>query len=197
MIKMLKTIFVLGIVAPLVLQGCAAVYRPVHPEMLSMDDDRWTGPDDCVEIQLMDHVLDGAPAKRYAKMEKRNEVNLIALKVRNEGSADLHLPDDLNLFAMNGDTISFLAVEEALTALVDVLDFDHSNSVVEVETEPGWILNSWIVTNDVRKLQSHIRFVKNISDEYLKECVVHPGQEVIGFVVLPIGKGTPFQFSIR
>jgi hypothetical protein len=195
--NLLNSILMVVVVSSLFLQSCAAVYRPVQPAMLPMQDYQWIGPDTCVEIDLMEHVLDGPRAKRYAKMERRNKVNLIAMKVRNYGNRDIHLPNDLELYTLNGDTISILVVEEALNALVETLTFDHSNSFVGVETDPSWIGDSWYVVNDLRKLQSHIRFAKNISEEYLKDCIVHPGQEITGFVVLPVEKGTPFQFSIR
>jgi hypothetical protein len=179
------------------LQSCASIYKPIDPDSLIMTDHRWIGTDSCVEIKLVPHVLEGSGSGRYARMEKRKGVVLIALRIRNHGNDEMYLPEDLKFYTLPGDTILPLTLEESLPVLVKELDLEHSDDWISMETDPGWISDSFIFFNDIRKVQSHIRFIKNMQAAYLAASMLQPGEEVSGFLVLPVEKGIPFRISVR
>ncbi len=191
--------FAFGFIVCGILPSCIATYRSIQPESMTIDDFRFTSPDSTIEMNMDYNVLTGPHNKIYAKMEKKNQVSLMAVKIQNSGNSELCMPQDLVILAQNGDTIRPLPIETGMGLLVDPIIDEESSGPVDVD--PGGFLRTIFDTgelvNDVKKIQSHIRFMKDMQKHYLDDRQVDSGTIVTGFLVLPVQKGTPLIISVQ
>lgn len=194
LIQILALPFMIFITLP----GCVSVYRSVQPESLIISDFRFTSPDSTIEIEMDYDVLTGTRNKIYAKMEKKNKVSLLAVNIQNSGQNELYVPGDLVILSGSGDTIQPLQLENALELLVEPILDEESSAPVDVEVTGiiGTLLCAGKITNQLKKVQSHIRFINNMRENYLRDQPVTSDANVKGFLVLPVQKGTPITISV-
>jgi len=176
--------------------SCVSVYRPIQPEDLTIDDYLISIDGANVQIGMDYDVLTGPHNKLYAKMEKKNKVSLVLLDIHNSGQKELNITQDLVFQNSNEDHIIPFAIEAGLGYLVDPVTNEDNSGVVEVEVD-SWIWGAGKAVNDTKKVVSHVKFVSDMSVNYLDNLVLLPGKGLKGFLVLPVKKHTPLDISLR
>lgn len=188
-----------GFISCSILPSCIAPYRSIQPEALTIDDFRFIDADSNIQISMDYDVLTGPRNKIYAKMEKKYKVSLMAVNIQNSGQNELYIPGDLMILSGSGDTIQPLELENALELFVEpILDEESSGSVdVEVTGIIGTILGAGKITKQLKKVQSHLRFIDDMRVNYLIDQPITSDTNVTGFLVLPVQKGTTITISVR
>ncbi len=187
-----------GLIVCCTLPSCVSTYQSIQPAALTIDDYRFISPDSTVEIGMDYNVLTGPRNKIYAKMEKKNQVSLMAVKIQNFGQSELYVPGDLVILSNSGDTIQPLPFETGMEFLVDPMIDEESSGPVDVDLG-GFlrtIFDTGELVNDAKKIQSLIRFMKDMQKHYLDDRPVDSGTIVTGFLLLPVQKGTPLTISV-
>ncbi|MEP6794433.1 MAG: hypothetical protein ABJB16_08920 [Saprospiraceae bacterium] len=191
--------FAFGLTICILLPSCIATYQSIQPEALTIDDYRFVNSDSTIQMSMDYDVLTGPRNKIYAKMEKKNKLCLMAVNIQNSGQKELYIPSDMVILSGSGDTIQPLEFENALELLVEpVLDEESSGPVdVEVTGIIGTILGAGKLTNQLKKVQSHFRFIDDMKKNYLIAQHISSDTNVTGFLVLPVPKGTSLNISLR
>ena len=178
-----------------ILQSCAIAYRPIHPDQLILWDQQFIDPDTTVTIEIVNHILGSNEFNKFVKAEKDYGFHLVALKIQNHGTRDLHLPDDLEIWVEDGYGIMPLSKSESMNALTSGLDTDRANSVIDLDE--GWVTSIWNVGRTTPVMISLLRLNKNMKEYYIESWSVRPGEKTAGFLLLPIPGNTPFQVCLR
>ena len=179
--------------------GCVTTYKPMRMDLLSVDDYFNQVPGADVLIAMDYDVLEGPANRQYAKMEKKNKVSLIALTVKNSGTQEFNMLQDLLFQTSDGHAIQPLAFEEAMESLVAPVTNDERDGPVDIEVEGDLkgIFGAGRLVNDAKRVVSHVRFVKDMEEHYLQDHISSPGSLLKGFLVLPVKQGTPVTVTIR
>jgi len=191
------------------LSSCVTTYQFIQPESLVINDESCISLDPVVEIELDYDVLLGRSNKMYAKRERGNNVSLVVVKIQNSGQRELYIPQDLVFSNYQGEYIQPLDIDYAIVKLVKPManevthdeiglyKFGPNNfPVIEIEIDPCiWIIGRLV--NEFKKFKSFRRFTHNMQKHYLQDRLVRPGQEITGFLVLPVKKNTPLEVSLE
>lgn len=181
--------------------GCATQYRHIEPHYMQYYIAPDTLHDGNVEITYRYNVLESASNKKYARMEIREGVSLLAVRIANYGNDTLFFPDDI-LIESRENCVFPLEMDEA----IDVFIQNHSPILdevgyVDVQINAGW---GWIVpiaisipglVNASIETKANDRFIKEMLDYYLVYSNVPPGSTVSGLLALPIEPNTPLTFT--
>jgi len=158
-----------------------------------------------VEITYRYNILANASNKKYARMEKREGVSLLAVRIANYGNDTLFIPDDILIESRNNSVFP-LDMDEA----IDVFIQDHPAVLDElggVAIEAGGaLIPSWgfllplatsipSIINSSVEARANDRFIKEMLDYYLVYSNVPPGSTVSGLLALPVEPNTPLNFT--
>jgi len=196
--KNITATFIFGMMTIIFLSGCVTTFRPIQPETLAFDDMPMdTGFN--VKIRIASDVLNGPRCKIYRKMERKNKVNLIALHISNLSTERIFVPGDLVFSTLEGDTLFPLTFMTGTELLVKPVTNEENDNLVEVEVEGDlrFLFCAGKIVNTVKIVQSHIRFMKNMNQDYLQSRQLDPGSAVTGYLVVPVRKGTPLLISVH
>jgi hypothetical protein len=94
--KKLLTQIVLLFTAAIFFCSCAANYKTVRPNALNYNN---LSTDSSLTFSYKYDVLMEAGNKRYAKKEQKKNVKVVAVKITNNTSSDLHFNTDIKLYA--------------------------------------------------------------------------------------------------
>ena len=181
------------------MSSCVTTYKSIQIESLPINDYSYSLNESNVEIAMDYDVLTGSSNKIYSKMEKKNNVSLVVIKVKNLGQEELLLPEDLLIQTSTGDSIQPLQFEVAMEELVDPVTNKQNKIGVTVDAPRSWdlIWGTGKGVNQAKKVISHVRFYNDMSEYYLEKRTLEAGSNTTGFLVLPVKKGTPLKISLR
>ena len=189
----------LGLLTGMVLSGCALPYQYVQPEVLVVDDYRYTLDNQEVELGLDYDVLVGSRGSRYARMARRNRVSLVVIRVRNAGENPIRMPEDLCIETDSGEFVQPFDKTSGVELLIKPITFSDNPIQPNGRGSIGiyLLVQMGMAASNSTDLISHIRFAKDMEDHYLENCIIGAGEEATGYLVLPVTEGTPLQISLR
>ena len=174
--------------------NCASNYRLIQPETLSFDSAQDTLVGQKLAINWRYDVLKEAGNRSYARMERKQEVSLLALRLFNSGEDTLAFPESVVITDGSG-LLWPLPMEEAAEVFIQRTR-EPGEGAVEVEGGHGIILAAGLV-NLAKGLNANIRFVKELDAHYLVGRDIPPGSTVTGLLALPVRPGAKLSFSLR
>ena len=184
--------------------GCASQYRHVQPQSLEYHATPQVLHEGDIEITYRYNVLAYANNKKYAKMERKEGVSLLALRIANNSNDTLFFPQDI-LIEGRKEYVFPLDMDEA----IDIFIQDQSPIVSEISnsaagavtfnTSWGWVVPlaasiPGIVNSSVES-RANDRFINEMLDYYLVYSNIPPGSTVSGLLALPVRPLTPLTFS--
>jgi hypothetical protein len=185
------------------LMGCATQYRHIQPNFMEYSAIPDLLDSGNIEITYRYNVLRGASNEKYARMEEREGICLLAVRITNNGNDTLFFPDDI-LIECRNSCVFPLEMDEA----IDVFIQDHpavldelggaTADVVTINTSWGFIIPlaasipSLINSSVEAKANDH--FINEMLDYYLVYSNVPPGETVSGLLALPVEPNTPLTF---
>ena len=195
--------FCLFLLSVLLLGGCASQYRHVEPHSMKYHNKPYYLYNGEVEVTYRYNILEKAKNKKYARMEKRSGISLLAVRIANFGNDTLFIPDDL-LIEGRDNCVFPLEMNEAIEVFIQdnpVMDEVGSLANVQVNTGWGWVVPiavsiPGLINNSIEE-KANERFIKEMEDYYLIYSNVPPGETVSGLIALPVAPNTPLDFSKR
>ena len=179
-------------------QGCVSTYQPMSLDDMPLDTD-WNAIDDPHLHMAIDYeVLTEPGMKRYAAMERKNKVNLVAVTIHNTGFQDFVISQDA-LFHLDGNSIVPLSLDDAMNSLIEPITDKEKDPSVEVDVPSSWdlIWGAGKVANQTKTVVSHVRFASDMSEHYLVDSILSPGTMTRGLLVLPVIRGNMVSSSLR
>ena len=169
--------------------SCAPAYYPIEPLSINFEEGRKVEVDSNLTIIYKYDIQKESGNNKYARIEKRNGLSLLALLIINESPDTLFVPQDI-IFLDQEYPIEALELEELeiLTQLYE--KGSEKESAVDFEW-PWWVT----LTNGAGFLLSGIpadtKFMHEMEEYYLVYSYVEPGAQVSGLIALPIERNTP------
>lgn len=185
----------LYIIITILLTGCATGYKDINPTKLSYvaEESHEKG----IKIFYKPDVL----IKKYAKKERKKDVNVLAVKMINSSEEVLVLNDNLKITDITGNTLQLLDNNEIykplkqnvatylLYLLLTPLNFYTSSTNQYGETQQdssfplGLILGPGITaTNMIIASSANKRFKNDINTFNLKNKTIRPGDTLHGII---------------
>ena len=196
-------LFCLFILIYLFSPGCATQYRHVEPQSIKYYNEPDYTHNGEVEVTYRYNILENARNKKYARMEQRSGVCLLAVRIANFGNDTLFIPDDLIIESRNYNVFP-LDMDEAINVFIqDSPVLDGVSSAGNIQIDAGW---GWVVPlaasipgaiNNAVEQRANDRFIKEMLDYYLVYSNVPPGETVSGLLALPVKSNTPLKFEKR
>ena len=97
--------------------GCASQYRHVEPHSIKYYNEPDYTHNGEVEVTYRYNILENANNKKYARMEQRSGICLLAVRIANFGDDTLHIPDDLIIESRNSNVFP-LGMDEAIGVFI-------------------------------------------------------------------------------
>lgn len=188
--KLLAPIFLL---VTLLSQSCMAPYQKVPAQMLTADKMSYALPGSKIEVTVVPDVFDGQRNQYFSRMENRQRVNLIGLRIKNLSTKKVHLPGGLLFKNEKGDILPPLTAAEAVQLLCEE---DGDNAIV-VTGSLRFLRWLGSLANQVRKYRIRQDFAMDLTRRYLQEHALGAGEEAFGFLALPLHPRSPFVIEVE
>lgn len=190
----LRLLFGYAIVA-LFCASCAARYHLIQPTGLSFDTPPDTLAGANVEVAWRSNIFEETRNRKYARMEKRQHVSLLAMRLHNFGTDTLYFPEDV-LIVAGEDTLPPLYLEETIAL------FERHQREKEFYTIDDFLFYLFFAAvpdavNASIKRKANEKMAGEMEDFYLVYSTIPPGAKVAGLLVLPVERGTRVRFLWR
>ncbi len=188
----LKILFSLTIIT--LLTSCAAGYKPVNPANTTYYS---TNVIPEATISYKHDILKG----KYSRKEDRKNIRLVAVKITNTSTNDLVFGKDLLLTNEEGKTLSVLDPDSVYKSLkqlpgthflyllltpINFYTYDtdrYGNQIVTSSTPIGYVIGPGLsLGNFLVARKTNIKFKQHLSENYLDNRTIKPGETIHGFV---------------
>ena len=174
-------------------QSCMAPYEKVQLQALTADNMSYTLPGTDIEVTVMPDVFDGQRNQYFSRMENRQRVNLIGLRVKNLSQKKIELPGELLFKNKEGKIKPPLSATEAVRLLCE----DDADDNINVTGDLSFLRQIISFTNQLRKYRIRQDFAIDLNNRYLQGVKLASGEEVFGFLALPLPPRSPFVIELR
>jgi hypothetical protein len=169
--------------------GCAGKYYLIEPQTLDFTNSAVVFGKKDITIAWRYNVLREAGNNKYARKERRNDVSLIALAIKNNSTDTLHFPG--NIMVLSGeDELEVMTVDDAYFALCQ--DIYESRRGIGM-ADPLIIKIRDNINYEIQK-KGNTLFVNELYDNYLFHRNIAPGTTLKGFICLSAQSKSPLRF---
>lgn len=177
---------ILLLVVLLTNSGCISMYRPIEP--LSLDfQNNYTKviEQEGISLSYRHGILKEKGNRRHARNEWRSGLSLIAVRIQNNRSDTLRIPEDIR-FCSDMDTLYVIPIDEAFE-LLDESDLDAWKESVEID-EPKSVFAIDVFTF-IKAVKSSQNFYDEMDLYYLAPVRLPPGSSMTGLLCLGVKPG--------
>lgn len=173
--------------------SCASNYHFINPPSLELTNSPEKLDNGRVEIGARYHVLKDAGNRRYAQNEMKSRVSLLAVRIENNSTDTLYLPNNIYVEAQK-TPLYMLRKEEAYEAI--------RQDIVERSSGKGRPFGEWVfhlpraISNGIFQTKANMRFLEELDEFYLLPCYIAPGMSIVGLLVLEVNQDTPLRFVL-
>jgi hypothetical protein len=180
--KKLLTQIVLLFTAAIFFCSCAANYKTVRPNALNYNN---LSTDSSLTFSYKYDVLMEAGNKRYAKKEQKKNVKVVAVKITNNTSSDLHFNTDIKLYAglQEAVVVDPVVVHKELKLLTPMRFYVYKNGATTTNLPIGLFLGPGLsIGNMVEAGSSNTRLRNDLLRYNIQNKTIRAGETVTGLV---------------
>ncbi|OWY23615.1 hypothetical protein C7N43_03730 [Sphingobacteriales bacterium UPWRP_1] len=183
--------------------ACTPIYRSIQPQRLTYEEGVYSSPDSTVRVSINYHVLEGRRNKIFSNMEKKNNANLVAIKINNLSGRKLNMVQDFVFLTDKNDTIQPLPLETAIKTLTvpitrgkPVDDWGVGGEGNAWEAVKASVILGRAISGS-KKAISDLRFATDLEYNYLESITIPPNSTEAGFLVLPVKRATFVKVKLK
>lgn len=206
----LKALFCVLCVA-VVLSGCAGTYRTINPETLPYQQS--TKANAAVQLGYHYNILTELGNKKFARKEKKKNLNLVAVKITNNTDHTLIFGKDIFLRS-EGQMVSpvnhmrtFRTLKHKTPLFLLYLPLIHLNVTTYEQTHSGFRQRFYPVGlivgpilsfgNMFKAHANNKKFLKELRNHTLQHKEIKPGETVYGLIGVQKATFGPMELDIR
>ncbi len=147
----------------------------------------WTWENDDMRVSWDPAYLQNTWNKQLDKRIRRSGAVLVALEINNKTCAELLVPDDLTFVHMASDTLSPIPFDSTLMLIMPYYEQPDNEPVVDA----GFLTSIVRAGKDANRAVTALQIYKDLSNSYLAERFMDPGDSLRGVVLLDCWDCTP------
>ncbi|AHM61580.1 hypothetical protein D770_16630 [Flammeovirgaceae bacterium 311] len=207
----LKALFCVLCIAVL-FSGCAGSYRTINPDRIPYQQQP-ENLDAAVEVGYHYNILTELGNKKFARKEKKKNLNLVAVKITNNTDRTLIFGKDI-LFRTEGQLISpvshmrtFRTLKHKTPLFLLYLPLVHLNVTTIEQTNSGYkqrfypvglIVGPILSFGNMFKAHSNNKkFLKELKEYNLQDKAIKPGETVYGLLGVQKATFKPIEAEMR
>jgi hypothetical protein len=207
----LKALFCVLCIAVL-LSGCAGSYRTINPESLPYQQQQ-SNTDAAVQVGYHYNILTELGNKKFARKEKKKNLNLVAVKITNNTDRTLIFGKDIFLRS-EGQLVSpvsymrtFRTLKHKTPLFLLYLPLIHLNVTTVEQTHSGYKQRFYPVGlivgpilsfgNMLKAHSNNKKFLKELKAHKLQDKEIQPGETVYGLIGVQKSTFAPIEVEMR